>query len=177
MRARAAAIMAGACAAVAMLTTSAPGVDGSLRDLPALLHEMAPAARRLAILWDPGVPEGEGAFYAVWDAARGQGLNPLGVTLAADAGLDAALVEMAGQRTEMLILVSGGLGDEGLARLAAYAIDHSLPAASTQRAFSAAGGLLSLGSDGYLVVNLSAARALGLVVPPDILQRAREVLP
>ena len=177
MRARAAASLAGACAAVAMLTAPAPGADSSLRDLPALLHQIAPAARRLAILWDPGVPEGEGAFYTVWDAARGQGLNPSGVALAGVEGLDAALVEVEGQRAEFLILVSGGLGEDGLTRLAAFATAHALPAASAQRAFTAAGGLLSLGSDGYLVVNLSAARALGLTVPPDILQRAREVLP
>src|SRR5215510_6110394 len=177
MRARAAAILAGACAAVAVLTAPAPGADSFLRDLPALLHEIAPEARRLAILWDPGVPEGEGAFYSVWDAARGQGLMPSGVELAGVEGLDAALVEVQGQRAQLVIVVSGGLGEDGLARLAAYATAHALPAASAQRAFTAAGGLLSLDSNGYLVVNLSAARALGLTVPPDILQRAREVLP
>src|SRR4029450_763002 len=168
MRARAAAILAGACAAVAVLTAPAPGADSSLRDLPALLHEIAPAARRLGILWDPGVPEGEGAFYTVWDAARGQGLNPSGIALAGVEGLDAALGEVEGQRAHVRVLWPAGLGEDGLPRLAAFATANALPAASTQRAFTAAGGLLSLGSDGYLVVNLSAARAVGLAGRPGI---------
>jgi hypothetical protein len=177
MRARAAAILAGACAAVTLLSAPVPGADSSLRDLPGLLHEIAPAATRLSILWDPGVAEGEGAFYSVWDAARGQGLVPSGVELVGAAGLDAAFGQVMGQHAQMLILLSQGLGDDDLARLAAFATTHALPAASRQRAFAAAGGLLSLGPDGSLVVNLGAARALGLAVPPGILQRASEVLP
>ena len=177
MPARAAAILVGACAAVTLLTAPVPGADSSLRDLPGLLHEIAPAATRLSILWDPGVAEGEGAFYSVWDAARGQGLVPSGVELVGADGLDAAFGQLMGQHAQMLILLSRGLGDDGLARLAAFATTHALPAASRQRAFAAAGGLLSLGPDGSLVVNLGAARALGLAVPPGILQRASEVLP
>ena len=68
------------------------------------------------------------------------------------------------------------VGREGLARVAAFAASRSLPALSVDRDFASVGGLLSLGFEGTLVINLKVARALGLRVPPAILRRASEVI-
>lgn len=174
---RAAVMLAVAVAILATLAASVIADDSPLSEMPALLHQLAPEAKRLVIFWDPGAPQGERDFHRVWDAARGQGLMPAGVELMSPAGLDAAFDRARALRAGLLVLLSEGLGSEGLARAAAFAAAHALPAMSVQREFVAAGGLMSLGPNGALVVNLKTARALGLAVPPALLQRAAEVLP
>jgi hypothetical protein len=174
---RVAAVLAAALLTFATHAASVIADDSTLSDLPALLHELAPEAKRLVIFWDARAPQGERDFYRVWDAARAQGLMPIGVELVGPAGLDAAFERARGMRAGLLVLLSERLGPEGLARVAAYAAAHALPAVSVQREFVAAGGLMSLGANGALVLNLKAARALGLAVPPAIRERAAEVLP
>jgi putative ABC transport system substrate-binding protein len=175
MRRRLAAATA-AFALWAVSSTLAADDDAWLVEIPALLHEAAPQPLRLAIIWDPGAPQGEREFYRVWDAARGQGLMPIGVELAAPLELDAALERARGRRAGLLALLSDRLGTDGIARVVAFATQHGLPALGLRREFAVAGGLMSLGRDGALVVNLRTAHALGLTLPPALL-RGAETLP
>lgn len=173
---RAVAVLVVALAASMALRATALADDAALLEMPALLHEVAPVPKRLAILWNSRAPRGERDFYRVWDAARGQGLLPIGVELEGPDELDAALDRALAMQAGLLVLLVEELGAGGLARVVAVTTAHALPAVSVQREFAAAGGLMSLGPDGTLVVNLKAARALGLALSPAILQRAAEVL-
>ncbi len=102
-----------------------------------------------------------------------------------------------------MIRSSGNIGNQ----LIALSIRHAGPTVYDRRAYLAAGGLMSYGTDyidGYrklgvyaakilngakpadlpveqsakfeLVINLKAAKALGLIVPPTLLARADEVI-
>jgi putative tryptophan/tyrosine transport system substrate-binding protein len=175
MPARAAAVAAG-LAALAMLAPPATGAGSSVDALPSLVRDLLPTAKRVAIFWDPDAPGGRSDFVAVWDATRAQGLMPIGVEVRGPDDLEPALAEALRLKSEVVLVLRLRLGREGLGRLAALAAGRSLPALSVDREFVSAGGLVSLASGATLVVNLKAARALGLAVPPAILRRASEVI-
>jgi putative ABC transport system substrate-binding protein len=173
MSARVAAVAAG-FAALAMLAPPASG--SSVGALPGLVHDLLPTAKRVAIFWDPDSPGGPSDFVTAWDAARAQGLMPIGVEVRGPTDLEPAFAEALRLRSEALLVLRLRLDREGVARLAALAAGRSLPALSVDREFVSAGGLMSFESEATLVVNLKAARALGLAIPPAILQRASEVI-
>ncbi len=175
MTAQAAAIGAG-LALLASLAAPARAAESSAGALSALLPDLVPGAKRIAILWDPDVADARADFVAAWDGARAQGLMPSGLELRSAAEIDAVLAEVIRLRSEGVLVLRLRVGRDGLGRIAALAAARSLPALSLDRDFAPVGGLLSLGFEGTLVVNLKVARGLGLRVPPAILRRAGEVI-
>jgi len=170
-----------------------------------LLREVAPAARRLAVIFNPQHFDDEVTF------AQG-GAKSLGIELTTHpikdvADLDPALRAMSASGADSILIISSRLTGVVAGKIAQYGQEHRLPVIASWREFVASGALLSYGPSrifeakrlvGYvqrvlkgekpadlpielpvkfeLVVNLKTAKGLGLTLPPSLLGRADEVI-
>jgi putative ABC transport system substrate-binding protein len=170
-----------------------------------LLKEVAPNARRVAVIFNPQHFDDEVTF------AR-RGAESLGIELTTHpinkvADLDAALNEVSASGTNSLLVISSRLTGLVATKIAQYGKERRLPVIASWREFVSNGALLSYGPSrifeakrlvGYvqkvlngakpgdlpieqpvkfeLVISLKTAKALGLAVPPALLAQADEVI-
>jgi putative ABC transport system substrate-binding protein len=112
-----------------------------------LLKQIAPAVSRAGILRDPTSPTGTGQFGAIQSVAPSLGVDvsPLGMSDARD--IERAVAAFARAPNGGLIVTGSALAQLNSELIISLAARHKLPAVYFERAFVAAGGLVSYGPD------------------------------
>ncbi len=111
-----------------------------------LLKQIAPGVTRAAVFRDPANPSGIGQFGAIQTVAPSLGVevNPVNVR---DAGeIERAVAAFARSPNGGLIVAAGATAQRHRDLLITLAARHKLPAIYTERAWVAAGGLISYGA-------------------------------
>jgi putative tryptophan/tyrosine transport system substrate-binding protein len=172
-----------------------------------LLHELLPAATRIALLVNPKDPALEANTAEMQAAARRLGLEIIVVSAGRDDEIEAALAAAVQQRAAALVLGTDPFLISRGGEIAALALRHALPTTLATRPAGGTAVLMSYGPnvpDMYrqagvyagrilkgekpgdlpvmqptkfeLIVNVKAAKAIGLTIPEAFLLRADELI-
>ena len=173
----------------------------------ALLHELVPKARLIAVIVNPTNPSADTAIADVQNAARAMAQQISVLKASSDHDIKTAFETAGRQRAGGVLVAHDPYFLSRREQFVALAARHAIPAIYEFGEFVFAGGLMSYGSqiaDNYrlagnyagrilrgakpselpiqqptkfeLMINLKAAKALGLTIPPALLQRADKVI-
>jgi putative ABC transport system substrate-binding protein len=172
-----------------------------------LLHELVPAAARIAVIVNPNSPEVDAQLSDLQAAARTNGRELHILRAGNEEEIEAVFATLAQVGAQALLVAGDPLFNGQRDRIVSLAARHRVPAIYEARTYTQAGGLMSYGpnlADMYrqvgvytgqilkgvkpadlpviqptvleLLINLKAAKALGLEVPPMLIARADEVI-
>src|SRR5262249_2659779 len=113
-----------------------------------LLHELLPAAKRIAVLLDPTSPTLAEAFMRDLEPATSSlALRLNGLDATSDGDLDQPFATLVQKRPDALVIGPGAFFATRGDRLGVLPLRNSLPAVFQYRPFAMGGGLLSYGSN------------------------------
>ena len=112
-----------------------------------LLNEIAPGRTRVAVIRDPAVVTGIGQFGAIQSAAPSMGIEVSPINLLDADRIERAVADFVRSAHDGLIVAASALATKHRNLIVGLAARHNLPAVYNQRAFVAAGGLISYGPD------------------------------
>jgi putative ABC transport system substrate-binding protein len=139
----------GLVASLARPGGNATGVNSFGRALNAkrlgLLHELVPKAVRVAVLANPSIPGTtiEANLRDIQEAASTLGLQIQVLNASTNREIDAAFAALARERIDALFVVANGFFTSRRVQIATLAARERIPAAYSDRAIVAAGGLMS----------------------------------
>jgi putative ABC transport system substrate-binding protein len=136
-----------------------------------LLHELVPAATRVAVLVNPTNPTSESTVRDVEAAALVIGLQIHVVKASSRAEIDTTFATLARDRTDAVFVGPDGFFNTRRVQLATLAARHAIPATYAVRDYAEAGGLMSYGTsnaDALRQVGIYAGRILKGAKPADL---------
>jgi putative tryptophan/tyrosine transport system substrate-binding protein len=136
-----------------------------------LLHDLAPAAKRLAVLFNPSDPNAGPYIKELQASASALGLQIEFFGARNNHEIDGAFVAMMKKRSEALLVVSQGLLINRRVQIVTHATRHGLPGSYPNRDFTEIGGLMSYGPNGldqYRLTGVYTGRVLKGEKPADM---------
>ncbi len=136
-----------------------------------LLHELLPAATKIAVLVNPTNPSAEMQTRGLQAAARvlGRKLHVLHASTGPE--IDTAFESLVELRAGGLVILTDAFFSIRSEQLAALAVHHAIPTSYQFREFAAAGGLMAYGGsivDSYRLAGVYAGRILRGEKPADL---------
>jgi putative ABC transport system substrate-binding protein len=129
-----------------------------------LLHELLPASRKVALLVNPtNATLADEQLRDLPLAARQLGLELHRLDASTEAQIEDAFADLARVRASALIVTADSLFTSHSAKIAAIALRDAVPTIYQNRAFAAAGGLLSYGgstADAWRIAGVYVGRIL-----------------
>jgi ABC-type uncharacterized transport system substrate-binding protein len=136
-----------------------------------LLHELVPAARRIAVLVNPAGPTAETTVRDVEPAARAIGLQIHVLNASTGREIDAAFATFVRERPDALFVGGDPFFTSRRVQLANLAARHMVPMTSATREITEVGGLMSYGTniaDAWRQVGAYVGRILKGTKPADL---------
>jgi ABC-type uncharacterized transport system substrate-binding protein len=137
----------------------------------ALLHDLVPDAKTVALLVNPNNAEAARQPAELQEAARGLGLQIVVLKATTPSEIDTAFATMVQNRIGALVLASDSFFVNRREQIIALAGRHAIPASYASRGWVDAGGLMSYGNDfvnAYRRAGLYTARILKGEKPSEL---------